>query len=76
MRKWRSLTALSSWARAESISRPPAGSGRENGFDVSNYIVIAPAKSGSYNFQWRMAQDGAERFGDTTPNVIEAIIIP
>ena len=34
-----------------------------------NFNAVGPAAMGSYNFQWRMAQDGAGLFGDTTPNV-------
>jgi RHS repeat-associated protein len=33
-----------------------------------NFTVTAPATSGTYNFQWRMVQDGVEWFGDLTPN--------
>jgi len=33
------------------------------------FDVFAPAKSGTYNFQWRMVQDGVEWFGPLTPNV-------
>ena len=31
--------------------------------------VTAPYNSGTYNFQWRMVQDGIEWFGDATPNL-------
>ena len=33
------------------------------------FNVTAPAKSGTYNFQWRMVQEGVEWFGGSTPNV-------
>jgi RHS repeat-associated protein len=34
-----------------------------------NFSVTAPSTPGSYNFQWRMVQDGVEWFGALTPNV-------
>jgi RHS repeat-associated protein len=34
-----------------------------------NFTVTAPASSGTYNFQWRMVQDGVEWFGDFSANV-------
>lgn len=34
-----------------------------------NFTVTAPATLGTYNFQWRMVQDGVEWFGDFSPNV-------
>jgi uncharacterized protein affecting Mg2+/Co2+ transport len=33
------------------------------------FTVTAPTKPGTYNFQWRLVQEGVEWFGDTTPNV-------
>src|SRR5947207_10662850 len=33
-----------------------------------NFNVTAPSTPGSYNFPWRMVQDGVEWFGDYTPN--------
>ena len=33
-----------------------------------NFTVTAPATPGTYNFQWRMVQDGVEWFGDYSPN--------
>ncbi len=38
------------------------------------YNVTAPSVPGTYNFQWRMVQDGVEWFGDTTPNVAVQVI--
>jgi hypothetical protein len=35
-----------------------------------NFDVTAPSTPGSYNFQWRMVQDGVEWFGDHTTNVV------
>lgn len=40
------------------------------------FDVIAPAKSGTYNFQWRMVQDGVEWFGPQTPNVLVSVKPP
>jgi subtilisin family serine protease len=33
------------------------------------FDVFAPATKGTFNFQWRMVQDGVEWFGPQTPNV-------
>lgn len=33
------------------------------------FSITAPASAGSYNFQWRMLQEGVQWFGDFTPNV-------
>lgn len=44
------------------------------GDDVTfNFTVIAPSTPGTYNFQWRMVQDGVEWFGDFTPNVVVTV---
>ncbi|PYS25600.1 MAG: hypothetical protein DMF72_01275 [Acidobacteria bacterium] len=34
-----------------------------------NFTVTAPSTAGTYNFQWRMVQDGLEWFGEYAPNV-------
>jgi RHS repeat-associated protein len=46
------------------------GSGSQVTF---SFTVTAPATSGTYNFQWRMVQDGVEWFGDFTPNVVVTV---
>jgi uncharacterized membrane protein len=33
-----------------------------------SFEISAPTKAGTYDFQWRMVQDGVEWFGDKTPN--------
>jgi len=33
------------------------------------FMVTAPSTPGTYNFQWRMIQEGVAWFGDYTPNV-------
>ncbi|MDO8638087.1 MAG: NBR1-Ig-like domain-containing protein [Candidatus Daviesbacteria bacterium] len=33
-----------------------------------NFTATAPSSQGTYNFQWKMVQDGVAWFGDTTPN--------
>jgi hypothetical protein len=33
------------------------------------WMVTAPATPGTYNFQWRMLQEGVTWFGDSSPNV-------
>lgn len=45
-------------------SVPP---GANHTFD---FTVTAPGTPGSYNFQWRMVQEGVEWFGEFTPNVL------
>lgn len=40
------------------------------------FDVFAPAKSGTFNFQWRMVQDGVEWFGPLTPNVAVSVKPP
>jgi RHS repeat-associated protein len=49
------------------------GSGSQVTF---SFTVTAPATSGTYNFQWRMVQDGVEWFGDFTPNVVVTVNAP
>ena len=34
-----------------------------------SFTVTAPSSPGTYNFQWRMVQEGVTWFGDYTPNV-------
>ena len=34
------------------------------------FNIIAPATPGSYNFQWRMVQEGLGFFGELSPNVV------
>ena len=34
------------------------------------FTIKAPASPGTYNFQWRMVQEGIEWFGAFTPNVV------
>ncbi|MGH9968613.1 MAG: Ig-like domain-containing protein, partial [Pyrinomonadaceae bacterium] len=36
---------------------------------IFNFNVTAPATPGAYSFQWRMVQQGVQRFGALTPNV-------
>ena len=38
--------------------------------------ATAPSNVGSFNFQWKMVQDGVEWFGDTTHNVLINVIEP
>jgi len=40
------------------------------------FTVTAPATPGTYNFQWRMVQDGAEWFGDASENVAVSVEAP
>jgi hypothetical protein len=38
-----------------------------------SFTVKAPAVAGTYNFQWRMVQDGVAWFGDLSANVAVAV---
>ena len=40
------------------------------------FTVTAPGTKGTYNFQWRMVQDGVEWFGPQTPNVQVTVKLP
>ena len=40
------------------------------------FRITAPSTPGSYNFQWRMVQEGVEWFGDLTPNVVVNVTAP
>src|SRR5262249_22596339 len=44
----------------------PVGPGGSAAFA---FYITAPATAGSYNFQWRMAQDGVGAFGAASTNV-------
>lgn len=39
-----------------------------------NFNVTAPSTPGTYNFQWRMVQEGVEWFGDYTPNILIDVV--
>jgi Ig-like domain from next to BRCA1 gene len=39
-----------------------------------NFNVTAPSTPGTYNFQWRMVQEGVEWFGDYTPNLLIDVV--
>jgi len=52
----------------------PAGTTVPPGSSYTFYFTVtAPAAAGSYNFQWRMVQEGVEWFGDYTPNVVVSV---
>lgn len=40
------------------------------------FVAKAPSSSGTFNFQWRMVQDGVEWFGDFTPNLAIIVAVP
>jgi thermolysin len=55
----------------------PTGTTVAPGYDYTFYFnVTAPATAGSYNFQWRMVQEGVGGFGDLTPNVLVNVTAP
>jgi RHS repeat-associated protein len=41
-----------------------------------NFQVTAPNTPGTYDFQWKMVQDGVEWFGGATPNVAVTVTAP
>ncbi len=43
---------------------------------IFSFSITAPATPGSYNFQWRMVQEGVEWFGALTPNLVIAVTAP
>lgn len=56
------------------INRVPLPHSVPPGAQVTfTFLVFSPVKAGSYNFQWRMVQDGVEWFGDYTPNVVVSV---
>ncbi|URX61664.1 wall-associated protein [Luteibacter anthropi] len=40
------------------------------------FPITAPAAPGTYNFQWRMVQEGVTWFGDLTPNLAINVSVP
>ena len=40
------------------------------------FNIVAPSTPGSYNFQWRMIQEGVQRFGDVSPNLAIQVLAP
>ena len=58
-------------SRAELTDSVPPGSTA-----VFTFTVWAPGKAGSYNFQWRMLQEGVEWFGPATPNLVISVKNP
>jgi parallel beta-helix repeat protein len=45
-------------------------------FKTFTFNITAPATPGTYNFQWRMVQEGVEWFGAFTPNVAISVTAP
>ena len=41
-----------------------------------NFRVFAPVVAGTFNFQWRMVQEGVEFFGDLSSNVVVTVGTP
>jgi len=41
-----------------------------------SFNITAPTVPGTYNFQWRMLQEGVQRFGDATNNVQITVVTP
>jgi RHS repeat-associated protein len=52
------------------VGRVDVPASAQSGQSVTfNFTVTAPSTPGTYNFQWRMLQEGVEWFGASTPNV-------
>jgi hypothetical protein len=41
-----------------------------------SFSITAPTTAGTYNFQWRMVQEGVRWFGDSTPNLQVSVGTP
>jgi thermolysin len=55
----------------------PTGTTVPQGSDYTFYFTVtAPSTAGSYNFQWRMVQEGVGPFGDFAPNVLVNVTAP
>ncbi|AWI08316.1 FG-GAP-like repeat-containing protein [Ereboglobus luteus] len=63
--------------RRVSVGASPVPPGDTKTF---NFAITAPPVPGSYNFQWRMVQDGVEWFGASSSNatisVANAVVVP
>lgn len=60
------------WVTAARINLPASKAPGEQA--VFNFTVTAPATAGTYNFQWKMVQDGVEWFGAYTLNVSITVV--
>ncbi|HZI48834.1 MAG TPA: S8 family serine peptidase, partial [Pyrinomonadaceae bacterium] len=58
------------WGASRAVLTSPVAPG---GTAVFTFQVWAPGKAGSYNFQWRMVQEGVEWFGPYTPNLVISV---
>jgi hypothetical protein len=58
------------WNAGRALLSAPVAPGSQV---VFNFTVTAPAASATYNFQWRMVQEGVQWFGTVTPNVSVAV---
>jgi len=61
------------WGTSRAVLTSPVPPG---GTAVFTFVVWAPGKSGSYNFQWRMLREGVEWFGPSTPNLVISVKPP
>ena len=61
------------WFTARASATGDVAPGAIGRFD---FPIFAPTNSGSYNFQWRMIQEGVVRFGETTPNLVLRVAQP
>jgi hypothetical protein len=56
------------------VTRVNLGASVAPGADATfNFTVTAPSSEGTYNFQWRMMQDGIGTFGDFSANMAVAV---
>jgi len=61
------------WGTSRAVLASPVPPG---GTAVFTFVVWAPGKAGSYNFQWRMLREGVEWFGPSTPNLVISVKAP
>ena len=61
------------WGGARVAMPASVGPGGQANFA---FQIIAPSAPGTYNFQWRMLQEGVEWFGALSPNVAVTVTAP
>ena len=64
------------WTGASRVLLSPGESILQSQFKTFFFNITAPATPGTYNFQWRMLQEGVEWFGAFTPNVAVSVTSP
>jgi RHS repeat-associated protein len=62
------------WVNPNRVNLLPGDSVSPGATTTFSFVVTAPSNPGSYNFQWRMVQDGVGWFGALTPNVAVQVV--